>query len=132
MAMKFSLVIYGAPYSSESASTALNVARAVLAGGHEIYRLFFYQDGVHNATSLAVPPQDEVNIPRAWQELVQAHGIDAVVCVASALSRGILDQGEAERYERPAANLLEGFSIGGLGQLVDAALNSDRLLSFAP
>ena len=130
--MKFSIVVYGAPYSSQSASSALNFTRAVLAGGHEVYRLFFYQDGVHNASSLAVPPQDETDIPRAWQALVREHGIDAVVCVASALKRGILDAGEAERYERGCANLLDGFEIGGLGQFVDAALGADRLVSFAP
>src|SRR5690606_13664392 len=106
--MKFSLVIYGAPYASESAATALHFARAALAAGHGIQRLFFYQDGVHNASSLVVPPQDEADIPRAWQALIREHGIDAVVCVASALKRGILDAGEAERYDRAAGNLLEG------------------------
>lgn len=130
--MKFSLLIYGAPYAGESATTALHVARAVLARGHRIHRLFFYQDGVHNATSLAVAPQDESDLPRAWQTLVREHGVDAVVCIASALARGILDEGEAERYERGASNLLDGFQIGGLGLLVDAVLNSDRVLSFAP
>lgn len=130
--MKFSLVIYGAPYASESAVTALHFARAVLAGGHVIHRLFFYQDGVHNASALVVPPQDELNVPEAWQALVREHELDAVVCVASALKRGILDAGEAERYDKPASNLLEGFSIGGLGQLVEAALVSDRVVSFAP
>lgn len=130
--MKFSLAIYGAPYSSESASTALNFARAALAQGHEIHRLFFYQDGVHNASALCVPPQDEQNLPEAWQGLIREHSLDAVVCVASALKRGVLDAAEAERYGKPAANLLEGFTIGGLGQLVDAALGADRLVSFAP
>lgn len=130
--MKFSLVILGAPYSSQAPVTALHFARAALASGHEIGRLFFWQDGVHNASALVVPPQDELDIPAAWRELIETQGLDAVVCVASALKRGILDEREAERYGRGAANLLPGFSIGGLGQLVDAALTSERLLSFAP
>ena len=129
--MKFSIVVYGPPYSSQAASSALNFAKAVLEGGHEIYRLFFYQDGVHNASSLVVPPQDEQHLPQAWQEIIQQHELDAVVCVASALKRGILDEGEAQRYERSGANLLPDFSISGLGQLVDATLQSDRLLTFA-
>jgi len=128
----FTLVIHGAPYTSQAAVSALHFCRAALDGGHEVRRLFFYQDGVHNASSLIVPPQDELHIPRAWQELVQAHGIDAVVCVASALKRGILDAGEAQRYGKAAANLLPGFTIGGLGLLVEATLDSDRVLNFHP
>lgn len=126
----FSLVIYGAPYSSQSASTALHFCRAVLSSGNSIYRLFFYQDGVHNASSLTVPPQDEEHIPQAWQQLILEHNIDAVVCVSSALKRGVLDDTEAERYEKPQGNILPGFTISGLGQLIDASLNSDRLLNF--
>tara|TARA_A100001391_G_scaffold141861_1_gene99660 strand:+ start:1646 stop:1987 length:342 start_codon:yes stop_codon:yes gene_type:complete len=112
--------------------TALNFARALLASGHSLYRLFFYQDGVYNACSFQVPPQDEIDLPAAWQALVQEHEIDAVVCVASALKRGIVDTAEAERYELAAANLREGFVISGLGQLIDATLNSDRTLNFLP
>lgn len=130
--MNFSIVVYGAPYSSQAATSALHFARAVAASPHGIYRLFFYQDGVHNATALAVPPQDELHIPAAWQALIEEHDLDAVVCVASALKRGILNEEEARRYERPAANLLPGFTISGLGQLVDAIGQSDRVVVFAP
>lgn len=127
----FTLLIQGAPYSSQASVSALHFCNAVLASGHEIYRLFFYQDGVHNASALVVPPQDELHLPHTWQQLVQTHGIDAVVCVASALKRGLLDEQEAGRYAKPAANLLSGFTIGGLGQLVDATIHSDRILNFA-
>lgn len=128
----FSLIIQGAPYTSQASVSALHFCRAALADGHVIQRLFFFQDGVHNASALIVPPQDELHLPQAWQELVQKHEIDAVVCAASALKRGILSDDEAARYEKTAGNLLPGFTIGGLGLLVDALRNSDRLLNFAP
>ncbi|MDT8400033.1 MAG: sulfurtransferase complex subunit TusD [Pseudomonadales bacterium] len=128
--MKFSLVVYSAPYSTQASSTALHFAKAALAGGHDIYRIFFFQDGVLNATALAVPPQDEVDIPQAWQELTRQHGIDSVVCVASALKRGILDDDEANRYDKKHSSMASEFSLGGLGQLIDASLHSDRLLCF--
>jgi tRNA 2-thiouridine synthesizing protein D len=127
----FTLIIQGAPYSSQAALSALHFCSAALGQQHSIYRLFFFQDGVHNASALSVPPQDEFHIPRAWQELIQQHGIDAVVCAASALKRGILSDEEAARYEKGSGNLLPGFTIGGLGQLVDAMHHSDRLLNFA-
>jgi tRNA 2-thiouridine synthesizing protein D len=128
----FTIVIHGAPYTSQAAYSALHFCRALLTAGHSVYRLFFYQDGVHNASALIVPPQDELHLPQAWQELVVGNGIDAVVCVASALKRGILDEGEAGRYGKVAASLLPGFTIGGLGQLVEATLCSDRVVNFHP
>ena len=128
--MKFSLAIYGAPYSSQAPDTAYQFAKAALAAGHEIYRLFFYMDGVQNASQLATPPQDEQNIPQRWNELIKAHNIDAVVCIAAALRRGLLDKAEAARYEKEADNLAEGFSLSGLCQLVDAGIESDRLITF--
>ena len=128
--MKFSIVINGAPWSSPSAFSALQFAESALASGHEIYRLFFYQDGVLNGSSLCVPPQDEVDIPARWQHLIEENNIDAVLCAASALKRGILDKSEAQRYEKTAQNLRPGFTISGLGQMIDAAQQSDRLISF--
>ena len=128
----FSLIIQGAPYSTQAALSALNFSKAALDSGHNIYRLFFYQDGVHNASALIVPPQDEIHLPRIWQDLISTFKLDAVVCIASALKRGIVDPGEADRYELPASNILSGFTIGGLGLWLDATLNSDRILNFAP
>jgi tRNA 2-thiouridine synthesizing protein D len=128
----FAVVVQGAPYDSQAARTAYHFCQAALHGGHSIYRLFFYQEGVHNASSLCTPPQDEMNLPRAWQQLIQQHQLDAIVCIASALKRGIADAAESKRYELPASNLLPGFTIGGLGLLIDAADKADRLLDFAP
>ena len=128
--MKFSIVIHGAPWSSNASLSSLRFAEAVLEGGHEIVRLFFYQDGASNGSSLCVPPQDEIDIPAQWQVLIKQHEIDAVVCAASALKRGILDEAEADRYEKSASNLLPGFAVSGLGQMIDAAGQSDRVVSF--
>ncbi len=127
----FAVVVRAAPYSSQAALSAYHFCRAVLESGHVIQRLFFYEDGVLNACANIVPPQDELHLPKAWQELIQSHGIDAVVCVASALKRGVVDAGEAARYALPSASLLPGFSIGGLGQLVDASVKADRVVNFA-
>ena len=127
----FTLVIYGSP-ESQSSSTALNYARALLKNGHEIYRLFFYQDGVLNACSFNTPTQEDENLPASWQALIQEGSIDAVVCVASAIKRGIVNESEAQRFELSASNLREGFEISGLGQLVDGLVNSDRLINFLP
>ena len=128
--MKFSIVIYAAPYSTESAATALRFAESLIQQGHEIYRLFFFGDGVHNASKLTVVAQDEINLQLQWSKLIEEHDIDSVICVSSALRRGVLDQAEAERHELGTASAYESSQVAGLGQLIDAALHSDRVVNF--
>ncbi len=128
--MKFSIVIYAAPYSSESAASALRFAQSALAQGHELYRLFFFGDGVHNASKLSVVAQDESNLQQQWHELIQEHNLDSVICVSSAIKRGIVDQSEADRYDLGVASAYSTSEIAGLGQLIDAAMHSDRLVNF--
>lgn len=127
--MKFAIALFSAAHAPSS-RRALLFARAALAGGHEIVRLFFYQDGVHSASSNIVTPQDEQDIARQWREFVSAHQLDGVVCIAAALRRGVLDSNEATRYQRSAVNLQAPWALSGLGQLHDAVQTADRLICF--
>jgi len=127
--MKFAIALYS-PAHAPSSRRALRFAQAVLAGGHEIVRLFFYQDGVHSASANGVTPQDEQDIAAQWREFVTHHGLDGVVCIAAALRRGVLNEEEAERYSRPGANLSAPWTLSGLGQLHDAVQAADRLICF--
>lgn len=128
--MKFSLVVHSAPYSSQSAATALHFAQQLLIQGHEIYRLFFFGDGVHNASKLAVVSQDETHIQQQWDSLITENNIDSVVCVSSALKRGIINLEESNRHDLESISLSDSSEIAGLGQLIDASINSDRLVNF--
>ncbi len=118
------------PYTHQASDTAYQFAKAALEKGHEIFRVFFYGDGVNNGTRLAVPPQDDRNLQKGWSELANKHRLDLVVCVAAAQRRGILDQGEARRHGKNADNIAPGFRISGLGQLVEAGIAADRLVVF--
>ena len=95
-----------------------------------IHRVFFYHDGVNNSSMFSVPPRDDRNIQQLWSTLAEQHSLDLVVCVAAAQRRGILDQKEADRHGKPTANIASNFTISGLGQLIEAAVVSDRLLVF--
>jgi tRNA 2-thiouridine synthesizing protein D len=128
--MKFAVAVYGAPATSQSPRSALRFVRAALARGHQVDRVFFYHDGVLTANALTVPPQDEADVGAEWASLAETHGIELAVCVAAALRRGVLDADEALRYGRTTHNLRPPFRILGLGQLVDAALSADRLVTF--
>ena len=128
--MKFAIIVQGSPYASQSCHSALLFADAVVRAGHELTRVFFYHDGVLVANRLIAPPQDEQDISIAWQTFAEAHRVELVACIASCLRRGILDEKEASRYGKDASSLAPGFIISGLGQLVDATMNADRVVTF--
>lgn len=128
--MKFTVLVNEGPYTHQAADSAYLFTRAALEKGHEIYRVFFYHDGVNNATRLTTPPQDDRHIANRWKELAEKHELDMVVCVAAAQRRGIADEDEARRNGKDANNLSAGFRISGLGQLVEAGIQSDRLVTF--
>ncbi|MGH8672199.1 MAG: sulfurtransferase complex subunit TusD [Burkholderiales bacterium] len=117
--MKFGLLVNEGPYTHQAPDTAYLFAKSALEKGHQIQRVFFYHDGVNNATKYTEPPQDDRHIVNRWSKLAQEHGIDLVVCVAAALRRGIKDP-----------SLAPGFRISGLGQLVESGIQADRLVVF--
>jgi len=41
-----------------------------------------------------------------------------------------MDEDEARRQGKDANNIAEGFRISGLGQLIEAGVESDRLVTF--
>lgn len=127
--MKFVISVLSSS-TAPSTRRALRFAQAAVAQGHEIERVFFYQEGVLNASSNLVVAQDQQDIAQQWQVFIKEQQIDAVVCIAAALRRGVLDQAEAQRYQRDGANLAEGFQLSGLGQLHDGLQQADRFISF--
>ena len=117
--MKFGIVVNEGPYQHQASDSAYLFCKAAIAKGHNVWRVFFYHDGVNNASKLTEPPQDDRHIVNRWSKLAEEHGVDLVVCVAAAMRRGIRDE-----------NLAAGFRISGLGQLVEAGTQTDRLVTF--
>ena len=128
--MKFGILVNEGPYQHQAADSAYQFAQAVVNAGHELHRVFFYHDGVNNGTRLTTPPQDDRHIVNRWSELASQHDVDLVLCVAAAQRRGIADADEARRNGKDADNLAPGFRISGLGQLIDTAIEADRLVTF--
>ena len=128
--MKFALAVHGSPYGTTAQQHALAFARACLAEGHQVYRVFFYHDGVYAGLATRVAPQDEGDVTSDWQALASEHGVELAVCIANALKRGVVNEGERDRYELTRANLAEGFELVGLGQLIEAIAEADRYVEF--
>lgn len=128
--MRYTLLVTGPAYGTQQASSAWLFAQALLAEGHELESVFFYREGVLNASTLTSPASDEFNLTQAWQQLHRDHHVALNICVAAALRRGITDEQEAKNQGLPAANLAEGFQLAGLGALAEAALSSERMVQF--
>ena len=128
--MRFTILVNAPPFSKQGAASAYEFSKAVLAQGHNIVTLFFYRDGVQNANRFIQPPQDEIHLVKQWQTLAEQHHLNLIVCVASAARRGVIDNIDAKHLELPAGNLASGFELGGLGQLMDSIIHSDRFITF--
>ena len=128
--MKYSIMVNEGPYTHQASDTALQFCKAALDAGYEIFRVFFYHDGVNNGTRYTVPPQDDRNIQKEWSKLAEAHDIDLVICIAAAQRRGIMDADEAKRQGLDGDNIAPGFRISGLGQLIEGGIIADRQLVF--
>lgn len=128
--MKLAVLVNEGPYTHQASDTAYQFTKAALEKGHEIFRVFFYHDGVNNASRLTVPPQDDRHIVNRWSELAAKYKLDLVVCIAAAQRRGLLDENEMKRHGKDANNIAPGFRISGLGQLIEAGIQADRLVVF--
>lgn len=128
--MNFAVHISAPPFSSQSHLSGLLFCEAVARSSHSIQRVFFSGDAVAVANALTVTPQGETDLRQRWLELANHTGAELILCVSASLQRGMLDQGESERYEKGAFTVVEPFIISGLGQLIESCIESDRLLTF--
>jgi len=129
--MKYAIQVNSSPYQANSADTAYQFSKAALEMGHEVLRVFFYQEGVHHAFRYATPPDDEVQVVARWTELAEDYDLDLVVCISAAQRRGLLEPGEAKRQGKQDNDVADGFRIAGLGLWVEAMLIADRFVEFS-
>lgn len=122
--MRFTLLVLSPPDTGPSNRHALEFAKSVLSRGHELACVFFYDAGVLTALNETEAVQDEGDLRSGWERLAAEGATHLVACVASAARFGLGDRDDSPR-------LRTGFSIAGLGELVDSSRNSDRLLTFA-
>ncbi len=118
------------PVSGHCSRTALEFARCLIDRGHTLKRVFFLDAGTVTSSSKCIFPQDESDLFQTWEALATQQDVELIVCISSALRHGMLDTTEAERHERGQSTIRPGFIVSGLGQLIDACANSDRLITF--
>jgi len=128
--MKFSVQVNASPFSSSAGLSAFNFIEAALQQQHEVIRVFFYHDAIYHALNTQTPPDDELAWTKKWSDLAACHAIDLVICISAAQRRGLLCRDECIRQAKKDDNLVNGFRISGLGQLLEAMLEADRHIIF--
>lgn len=110
MGPSFAFVIAQAP---DETLLAQRVARSLLQAGASLGTVFLLRDGVHHATRGSAAAQ-------AWRSLAEHGARPRLVACSAAL----------ERRDLGTAIDAETFEVVGLGQLVEALGNADRLIEF--
>ncbi len=128
--MRFAIQVNASPNQSHTGYNAYRFCKAALAQGHDVFRVFFYHDGIYHAFKHNSPPDDELQLTTCWGELAEQNKVDLVVCISAAQRRGLLYADEAKRRNKQDDDLATGFRIGGLGQWIEALLEADRVIVF--
>ncbi len=128
--MLYAIQINASPCQSNIGYSAYLFIKAALAQGHEVFRVFFYHEGIYHAFKHNTPPDDELQLTKLWGELAEQHSLDLLVCISAAQRRSLLSLDEAERLGKQDDDLAIGFRIGGLGQWVEALIEADRVIIF--
>ncbi|NBI13863.1 sulfurtransferase complex subunit TusD [[Haemophilus] felis] len=125
--MRYVLCIKQPVYGSQGAFLAYQLAVALLAKGHQLHQVFFFQSGVTVGNTFVNPANDEFNLVQAWQQLSNQHYFPLHLCIAAAQRRGVVDQQSAK--DQQSCNLADGFVLAGLGEFSRAVLEADRVIT---
>ncbi|REL26982.1 sulfurtransferase complex subunit TusD [Thalassotalea euphylliae] len=116
----YTLVVTTPPHQNNTA-TALEFAQATLAAGHTINGIFFYRDGVLNASKLTAMPSDELQAISAFVKLNEDHQVPLHLCITAGEKRGLTD-------DQQTMNIHSAFTVSGLGEMVELSTNADKVI----
>lgn len=119
---KLAVVITTPPFSNLTV-TALNFIEAALNSTIDIVGVFFYQDGVLNASSQLRIANDEYQTTQQWQRLHSKYQLPLHLCITAAEKRGLTD-------DNSASLIADVFTVSGLGELVELNNKADRVVQF--
>ncbi|MCL1076864.1 sulfurtransferase complex subunit TusD [Parashewanella spongiae] len=127
---KFIVQVTSYAYGDTNSFRAYKFTESLIDAGHEVIKIFFYQDGVSHSNALLCPATDEFNINHAWSNLAAKYKIPLICCVSAALRRGFATENEANEEALPQYNVMPPFEMAGLGELVTGIEKADRVITF--
>lgn len=113
-----------------AAAAALAYCQALVRTHNTLTSVFFYQDGVLLGHANTQFGPNAYSLAQAWQTFIARYQINATLCTASAVRRGIFDQHSAQQYNIGATTMAPHFKPGGLGEWAEAIRHSERAISF--
>lgn len=130
--MKTLSVVVTTPPHSPLTATVIDYVNKAVNCGVKVIGIFFYQDGVLNASKHLCMPNDEYQINNAWKQLNQQHNIDLHVCISACEKRGLSDEIQSNNVtvHESNSNISEYFTVSGLGELVELTVKADRMVQF--
>lgn len=123
---KLAVVVTTPPHSNLT-TTAIDYITNAIELGVDVIGVFFYQDGVLNASEHLSLPNDEYQTIAHWQALHSDHNVPLFLCITAAEKRGLSDEIESQMSQ---SNMLSTFTIAGLGELVELSAKTDKLVQF--
>lgn len=121
MTQSLAIIVTTQP-TANATFTAYQVVKQAIENNVAIVGVFFYQDGVLNASKYLAIPSDELQLITLWQQLQQQHNIPLHLCATAAEKRGLIDPKDDN-------NLLhKEFTLSGLGELVMLSSKADRVV----
>jgi len=115
----FVVTVHQAPQTHAASMHALRFARAAYAAGHEVSQVFFYEQGVWHADAQRQAAPNEPDLSAQWLEFSAQTHTPLVLCHTV-----------AERYGLEQTRVREGFTIGGLTELMTTLAHADRVVQF--
>jgi tRNA 2-thiouridine synthesizing protein D len=128
-------VVITTPPSSYLTITAIDYITHAINAGIDVVGVFFYQDGVLNASANISIPNDEYQTHKQWQTLNEKHGINLHVCITACEKRGLSDELAGEQSDQvnqstSQSNISQYFTVSGLGELVELTARADKMVQF--
>jgi len=128
-------VVVTTPPSSYLTITAIDFIKGAIEAGIDVVGIFFYQDGVLNASANLSIPNDEFQTANEWQKLHTIHNMSLHVCISACEMRGLTDEIDVDGNSPSGnndqqSNINQYFTVSGLGELVELTSKSQRMVQF--
>ena len=90
--------------------------------------MFFYQDGVLNASKHVSFPSDEASLSQHWVSLSTTYNLPLYLCISAAQKRGLSDDILLADSNREYSNIHAQFIVSGLGELVELTNKAQQVV----
>ncbi len=117
------VIVTTAP-NSHLTQTAFQLISQATSQSIDIVGVFFYQQGVLNASQLLSVPSDEYPLCEKWQQLNADSNIPLYLCSTAAEKHGLINELKPQSTEF----IHNAFTLAGLGELVELTAKADKVV----